>query len=192
MMVATATASAFAQVELAGSWAARNHEDALERGPGPYAVDYTGLPLNDEGRARALSYSASQLGVIERQCGMWPAVLPGDGPVRHEDLERDRAGQRHDDRLDDRRVGRPGADDDLDGRASAPSALAPHMRGGFTTGAWDGNTLVAYTTHMKAGVDSAQRRAEQRPGDDDDEVHPARRSAHGARRHRGPGVPERT
>jgi hypothetical protein len=58
--VAAATASsAFAQTELAGSWAARNHEDGLERGGGPYAVDYTGLPLNDEARARALSYSAT-------------------------------------------------------------------------------------------------------------------------------------
>ena len=46
-------APALAQTELAGSWAARNHEDGLERGGGPYAVDYTGLPLNDEARARA-------------------------------------------------------------------------------------------------------------------------------------------
>src|SRR5262249_1281964 len=38
----------------------------------------------------------------------------------------------------------------MDGR-SHPSALAPHTRAGFTTGTWDGTTLVAYTTHMKAG-----------------------------------------
>src|SRR6516162_9254028 len=61
LVLAVAT-PVFVQTELAGSWAARNHEDGLERGGGPYAVDYTGLPLNDEARARALSYSADQLG----------------------------------------------------------------------------------------------------------------------------------
>jgi hypothetical protein len=38
----------------------------------------------------------------------------------------------------------------MDGRPH-PSRNAPHERGGFTTGTWDGNALVAYTTHMKAG-----------------------------------------
>ena len=38
----------------------------------------------------------------------------------------------------------------MDGRPR-PSANAPHTRGGFTTGTWEGTTLVAYTTHMKAG-----------------------------------------
>src|SRR6186713_1523803 len=55
-----AAAPASAQIELSGSWAARNHEDAMERGAGPYAVDYTGLPLNDDGRDKELSYSAAQ------------------------------------------------------------------------------------------------------------------------------------
>jgi hypothetical protein len=39
----------------------------------------------------------------------------------------------------------------MDGRPR-PSKNALHLRGGFTTGEWDGNTLVAYTTHMKAGA----------------------------------------
>jgi hypothetical protein len=55
VMTAVASRSALAQVELAGSWAARNHEDALERGGGPYAVDYTGIPINQEARASARS-----------------------------------------------------------------------------------------------------------------------------------------
>jgi hypothetical protein len=38
----------------------------------------------------------------------------------------------------------------MDGRPH-PSEYAEHTRSGFTTGKWDGNTLVAYTTHMKAG-----------------------------------------
>ena len=81
LAVAMTTARpSFAQGDLSGSWAARNHEDALERGAGPYAVDYAGLPLNDEGRAKALSYSASQLAMIERQCGLWPPFYLAFGP----------------------------------------------------------------------------------------------------------------
>ena len=75
-----AAAPASAQIELSGSWAARNHEDALERGAGPYAVDYTGLPLSDDGRDKALGYSAAQLGIIERQCGLYPPHYIALGP----------------------------------------------------------------------------------------------------------------
>jgi hypothetical protein len=147
----TPTQSAFAQVELAGSWAARNHEDALERGPGPYAVDYTGLPMNDDGRAKALSYSASQLALIERQCGMWPASYLVMGPFGMKIWNETEP-------VNGATIAWTiGAWEDrapmtiwMDGRPR-PSALAPHTRGGFTTGTWDGNTLVAYTTHMKAG-----------------------------------------
>src|SRR5262249_52746918 len=68
---------AFGQVELAGSWAARNHEFLSGDG---LPVDYTGIPLNDEGRTKALSYSESQLAMIERQCQGWPAFYFVQGP----------------------------------------------------------------------------------------------------------------
>src|SRR4029079_7341644 len=38
----------------------------------------------------------------------------------------------------------------MDGRPH-PSQYAEHTRGGFTTGRWEGDTLVTLTTHMKAG-----------------------------------------
>jgi hypothetical protein len=38
----------------------------------------------------------------------------------------------------------------MDGRPR-PSKYAMHTRSGFTTGRWEGNTLVTYTTHMKEG-----------------------------------------
>jgi hypothetical protein len=47
----------------------------------------------------------------------------------------------------------------MDGRPH-PSALAPHDRGGFTTGEWQGTTLVTFTTHIKTG---ALRRLRLRP-----------------------------
>ena len=44
---------ALAQVDLEGGWAARQHEDAPERGGGPDVGEYQGLPINDANRLRA-------------------------------------------------------------------------------------------------------------------------------------------
>ena len=41
------------------------HGERARSGP----VDYTGLPLTDEGRARALSFNYSALSLPEHQCG---------------------------------------------------------------------------------------------------------------------------
>jgi len=79
-LFAIAVEPAFSQSDLSGSWAAINHEDAMERVPGPYAVDYTGLPLNSEGRAKALTYSQSQFSMTERQCALYPPYYLDLGP----------------------------------------------------------------------------------------------------------------
>src|ERR1700710_750287 len=68
---------AVAQTELTGSWATRNHEFLTGDG---LPVDFTGIPLNEEGRIRALSYSESQLSMVERQCQGWPAFYIAQGP----------------------------------------------------------------------------------------------------------------
>jgi hypothetical protein len=138
----------FAQTELAGSWAARNTEDISRDS---YPVDYLGLPLNDEGRTRALSYNESQLAMIERQCEGWPAFYFVQGPFGLKiwsDTEPVK-GTAISFTI--------GAWEDrapmtiwMDGRPH-PSKYAEHTRGGFTTGRWEGDTLVTYTTHMKAG-----------------------------------------
>lgn len=152
LFTAVASRAAFAQFELSGSWAARNHEDAMERGPGPYAVDYTGLPINEDGRAKALSYSASQMFMIERQCGLWPPLYLVLGPFGM------KIWNETDSVSGETIAWKIGAWEDraattiwMDGRPH-PSANAVHERGGFTTGTWEGDTLVAYTTHMKTGV----------------------------------------
>jgi metallo-beta-lactamase class B len=152
VMTAMITVPAFAQTELSGTWSAINHEDGLERGAGPYAVDYTGLPLNEEGRARALSYSASQFGVIEHQCGFWPPHYLVMGPFGMKIWNQT-------DPVTGKTIAWTiGSWEDrglttiwMDGRPR-PSRNALHPRGGFTTGEWDGNSLVAYTTHVKAGA----------------------------------------
>jgi hypothetical protein len=139
---------AWAQVELSGSWAARNTEFLSGDG---IPVDYTGLPLTDEARSKALSYSESTLAMIERQCQGWPAFYMVQGPF----------GLRiwsDTDPIKGTTISWTiGAWEDrapltiwMDGRPH-PSQYAEHTRAGFTTGAWEGDTLVAYTTHMKAG-----------------------------------------
>ena len=151
-VMAAGSARASAQTELSGTWAAISHEDGLERGAGPYAVDYTGLPLNDEGRSRALSYSASQFGVIEHQCGFWPPHYLVMGPFGMKIWNQT-------DPVTGKTIAWTiGSWEDrglttiwMDGRPR-PSKNGLHLRGGFTTGEWDGNTLVAYTTHIKAGA----------------------------------------
>src|SRR6476659_7126084 len=62
---------AFAQLDLNGTWGARSNQDDMERGPGPEPVDYLGLPLNTQGRARALSFNYSTLSLQEYQCIYW-------------------------------------------------------------------------------------------------------------------------
>src|SRR5579871_5206223 len=69
--------TAFAELDLTGSWTPRNHEFLTGDG---LPVDFTGIPLNEEGRIRALSYSESQLSMVERQCQGWPAFYMIQGP----------------------------------------------------------------------------------------------------------------
>lgn len=143
-----ASRTASAQFEITGSWAARNHE--ILSGDG-LPVDFTGIPLNEEGRIRALSYSESQLSMVERQCQGWPAFYFVQGPfglkiwsetdpIKGNVISYTIGGWEDRAPLTIWMDGRP-----------QPSQYALHTRAGFTTGKWEGNTLVAYTTHMKAG-----------------------------------------
>lgn len=139
---------AFAQMEITGSWAARNHEFLSGDG---LPIDFTGIPLNDEGRTRALSYSESQLSMTERQCQGWPAFYFVQGPFGLKIWSET-------DPLKGSVISYTiGAWEDrppiviwMDGRPH-PSKYAPHTRAGFTTGKWEGDTLVAYTTHLSSG-----------------------------------------
>jgi hypothetical protein len=140
--------SVFAQAELVGTWAPKNTEDISRDS---YPVDYVGLPLNDEARTKALSYNEAQLAMVERQCQGWPAFYFVQGPFGLKiwsDTEPVKGATI---------AFTIGAWEDrapitiwMDGRPH-PSKYAEHTRGGFTTGRWEGDTLVAETTHMKAG-----------------------------------------
>jgi hypothetical protein len=127
-------------------------EDADERANGPGLVDYVGIPLNAEGRARALAYDAALLGVPEHVCMRHPSTYSFWGPAQ--------PGIRIEAELDPNldviayHVGGTFRRADrtiwMDGRRH-PSAHAPHTWAGFTTGEWRGSTLVTRTTHIKWG-----------------------------------------
>ena len=146
--LAALASPAFAQVDLAGEWRGLRHEDQVERGPGPEIGDFTGLPLNEAGRRRGLSWDASLLTVPEHQCSPHPANYGAmHGNLRiwkevdpqsqntiawhllHESYNRFRTVY-------------------MDGRPR-PSDDERHTWQGFSTGRWVGNALEITTTDMK-------------------------------------------
>jgi hypothetical protein len=142
---------AFAQIDLAGHWVPRQHEDRQERGPGPEAVDYSGIPLNAEGRARALTYNASILSEPERQCLYYAPPYIGIGPFGLEiwadtDPDTGQVVAWNVGAFIDRAMTKIW----MDGRPH-PGPNALHTFSGFTTGEWQGDTLTTYTTHFKEG-----------------------------------------
>ena len=140
-----------AEVDLSGSWLAKNHEDAMERGAGPNPGDFTALPFNDSGRAKALSYSQSQLSMPERICAFYTQWHMNIGPFNLKIWNET-------DPVTGRTVAwvigawetRGPMTIWMDGRPH-PSKNAPHSQSGFTTGVWEGDMLVATTSHMKTG-----------------------------------------
>jgi hypothetical protein len=140
-----------AEVDLSGSWSSKNHEDAMERGWGPYPDDWTGIPFNDSGRAKALSYTQSVISMPERICWfntqwsiaasmfsikIWSENDPLTGRILAWVIGAWES--------------RAAMTIWMDGRPH-PSKNAPHDHTGFTTGSWNGDVLTAYTTHMKTG-----------------------------------------
>jgi hypothetical protein len=150
LVVVAGTANrAWAQIDLTGNWAAVFHEDQPERVPGPSLGDYLGLPINDNARAFAEAWDASRLTVPEHQCRAHssPYILRGPLNMRMWE-ERDPQTQQtvaiHQDisNFQQRRIIW------MDGRPH-PSQYAEHTWMGFSTGAWQGDTLVVTTTHIK-------------------------------------------
>lgn len=143
-------APAFAQIDLAGQWASRQHEDAPERGGGPEMNEFQGLPINEANRLRGDSWSASLWTVPEHQCIPHPADY---GPnfsqlVMWKDV----------DPVTKEIVAwhtefswmNPVRTIWMDGRPHPP-AWAPHTWQGFSTGKWEGDVLTVETTHLKPG-----------------------------------------
>jgi len=139
---------AAAQIELSGVYSTRMYEDYIERGPGEFMGNFSGMPLSDEGRAKALLYTSNLPSVYERQClaqstGVFQ-YRPGGLEIWSELAEDGRvlAWVLGGDNLrGDMRIW-------MDGRPH-PSPNAQHTEGGFATGKWEGDTLTVQTTHVK-------------------------------------------
>lgn len=145
-----AATPAYAQVDFSGEWAPRMWEDQPERVPGPELGDYLGLPINEAARLRAAAWDASIQTLPEWQCRPHSADYIWRGPSnlrisKEVDPVSREVTAFHAEWL--RSVDRPIY---LDGRPHPP-ADALHTWGGFSTGKWEGNTLVITTTHLKEG-----------------------------------------
>ena len=151
VLAACVPAAARAQSDITGEWAPLFHEDQVDRVPGLGPVDFAGLPLTDGARQWALSWDASRVSVLEHQCQVHvlPYILSGPTRLR---ISARRDGNTERIVAFDQYIGLWGQDRTIwvDGRPH-PSELAPHTWMGFSTGAWEGNTLVVKTTHIKQG-----------------------------------------
>jgi hypothetical protein len=149
-ITAFATPPAFAQSDVVGDWATRVHEDAPERGPGPDIGEYMGSSANAQNIARAKAWSGSLITLPEHQCKPHPSdYVFNFQSVRiskevHPLTQQLIAYRTHTALMNaDRRIY-------MDGRPH-PGPEALHTWEGFSTGHWEGDTLVVDTTHLKLG-----------------------------------------
>src|SRR6204780_2845278 len=150
LAAALLSVTAFAQVDLSGSWQPAPAEDSVGN---PYLVDYLGIPMSRGPRQWALSWDPGRLGLQEHQCQVHTAAYIYGGPHRL------RIWEERDPQTQDlvaihnyistyeqwRTIW-------MDGRPHPPD-YAAHTWMGFSTGKWEGNTLTVYTTHIKQGWD---------------------------------------
>jgi hypothetical protein len=151
LLLACVPAAARAQSDITGEWAPLFHEDQVDRVPGLGPVDFAGLPLTDGARQWALSWDATRVSVLEHQCQVHvlPYILSGPTRLR---ISAQRDGNTERIVAFNQYIGLWGQDRTIwvDGRPHPP-AVAPHSWMGFSTGVWEGNTLVVRTTHIKQG-----------------------------------------
>jgi hypothetical protein len=140
-----------AQVDLTGEWGPRVYNTHVDIG------DYTGIPLNEEGRLRAEAWHPDQVDLPENLCRPHPIdhglrvsvsqlrIVPELDPDTRQPvgLRLHVAWQEPEQVIY------------LDGRPH-PSANAPHKWSGFSTGRWERNTLVYTTTHLKGRISPAR------------------------------------
>lgn len=145
-----AAPAAFAQSDIIGEWGFRNYEDSSERQAGPDVGEFVGVPTNDAAKRYADTWSASLATVPEHQCRPHPAdyqfnftgvrILKDVDPLTQKTVAyRTTIAWMNPSRVIW-----------MDGRPH-PGPEALHTWEGFSTGRWEGDTLVVDTTHLKTG-----------------------------------------
>ena len=145
--------STTAQIDISGSWQSILHQDFQTRFTGANQADYLGIPLNAAARDAALSFALANQQQLYRQCDPYPAhylvlgggfgfqIRPVLDPITREVIAWTIGSW----------VDRADFTIWLDGRPH-PSESALHTFIGFTTGHWEGDTLVATTTNIRDSV----------------------------------------
>ncbi len=137
-------ALAKAQADITGQWSPRVYNDGMDVG------DYTGIPLNEAGRLRAESWHPDLPDLPENLCRPHPVDIGLRVSVSQLNITKEF------DPATGREVGYHlhvawQAGEQIvytDGRPH-PSPNAPYKWSGFSTGHWEGNTLVYTTDHLK-------------------------------------------
>jgi hypothetical protein len=133
-----------AQADITGEWAPRVYNDGMDVG------DYTGIPINQAGRLRAESWHPDTPDLPENLCRPHPIDMGLRVSVSQLYISKEmdpETGQQVGYRL---HVAWQEPEQVIytDGRPH-PSANAAYKWSGFSTGHWEGNTLVYTTDHLK-------------------------------------------
>lgn len=141
--------AARAQIDPTGDWAVTFFEDQRDRLAGADMGDYLGMPINAAGLFRAESWSAALVEIPENQCRAHGSDYGWRGPSalriwKEVDTATQKLVAYH------IRLSAYNAEQTvwMDGRPHPPD-YAAHTWAGFSTGHWEGDTLVIYTTHLK-------------------------------------------
>ena len=141
--------AAFAQMDPSGEWAPTFFEDQRDRLAGAEMGDYLGMPINAAALFRAESWSAALVELPENQCRAHGSDYGWRGPSnlriwKDVDTATQQVIAYH------IRLSAYNAESTvwMDGRPHPPD-YARHTWAGFSTGKWEGDTLVIYTTHLK-------------------------------------------
>jgi hypothetical protein len=135
--------------DLSGSWVSPRTEAVMGRTDTVVPGDWTGMPLNAAGRAMAQSYAGEMLAEPEHICQMYSQwhLVDTAFNLRISSMTGGSTDQIQAWKLQPTEVV-GGMTIWMNGQPP-PSKYADHPRGGFTTGQWKGDTLIAYTTDMK-------------------------------------------
>jgi len=148
---AQAPGGAAGTFNFSGDYAPVFHEDQPERLGGPDIGEYLGLPVNEGARLAGDTWTASKLTLPEHQCKPHPSDYSPRGPANLRIWEEiDSPSQQliafHTHiswQAPERTIW-------MDGRPHPPT-YAAHTWQGFSTGRFDGDSLVITTTHLKTG-----------------------------------------
>jgi hypothetical protein len=129
----------------------RAEEELLIRiDPGPELGNFTGFPINEAGRQKALTWNSTIQALPEHQARPHPAQysMRGPGPNFHMGEIIDPTSRQLIAYTITGLFENANRTIWLDGRAH-PSEFAEHLWNGFSTGVWENGTLKVTTTHMK-------------------------------------------